>query len=340
MKITIVSSIYPPDIGGPATFVPQIKKYYKSKNYKVNIICWGDFDEKTNGIIKINRSQNKLLRALKTIYYIIRIAKESDFIFINNLEIYVSIANLLLRKKTIIKVVGDQVWEKSRNKYWTKDSIDKFQRKKYGFKIEFLRWLNRLIVRNSSQIIVPSYYLKDLVANWSVNRDKIKVIYNKIDDSFNCSLTKEQAKRKLNLEGRIILSVGRLVNWKGFDELIKLMPQLIKKNKNTKLIIIGDGPDKEKFNKLIKYLNLTNNVRVIGKIAHKDLPLYYRACDLFVLNSEYEGYSHVLLEAAKISCKIIARDIGGNKEFKNNFAKNDVVLVNNVKEMVDVVLNE
>ena len=337
MQITIISSIYPLDIGGPATFVPQIKDYYKSKGYKTNIVCWSDFDEKTNEITRINRNQNKLLRGIKTIYYIIKSAKKSDFIFINNLEMYVFIANIFLRKRTITKVVGDQVWERARRNNWTKDSIDEFQTKKYGIKIEFLRWLNRLIVKNSSQIIVPSNYLKDLVANWDIDSKNIKVIYNKIDDSFKCDLTKEQAKKKLNLEGKIILSVGRLVNWKGFDELIKLMPQLIKQNKNTKLLIIGDGPDKAKLNKLINDLNLVNIVKIFDKIYHKALPLYYRACDLFVLNSEYEGYSHVLLEAAKIGCKIIAKDIGGNKEFKKNFAKNNVVLVKNIKKILDVI---
>ena len=268
---------------------------------------------------------------------LLNLIKNSDVIMMNNLEPYVFLCNLLYRRQVIQRIVHDDVWERARRNNWTKDSIDEFQTKKYGFKIASLRWLNKLIVKNSSQIIVPSNYLEDLVANWDIDSKNIKVIYNKIDDSFKCSLTKEQAKKKLDLEGKIILSVGRLVNWKCFDELIKLMPELINKNKNTKLLIIGDGPDKAKLNKLINDLNIVDNVKILGKINHKNLPVYYRACDLFVLNSEYEGYSHVLLEAAKIGCKIIAKDIGGNKEFKKNFAKNNVVLVKDIKKIVDVI---
>ena len=131
MNILITTGIYPPDVGGPAKFVPLISKHLSNEN-EVRIITLSEDsklnqDEK-NQVYRIERNQNKIIRFLKTFLSIIKFGKNVEVIFVNGLWLEVYIANLALRKKIVRKIVGDPVWEKlfTQNKIF--DSFDTFQK--------------------------------------------------------------------------------------------------------------------------------------------------------------------------------------------------------------------
>ena len=111
MDILITVGIFPPDIGGPASFVPKIAKYLINKGHNVKIICLSDKEHLTYkddiNVIRINRSSPIIFRWLKTIVKIYRVSKKSDLIFVNGLGTETTIANLFSRKKVIRKIVGD-----------------------------------------------------------------------------------------------------------------------------------------------------------------------------------------------------------------------------------------
>ena len=111
MNILITTGIYPPDVGGPARFVPLIADKLSIKN-NVNVLTLSEnlgSSEKVNyKVTRIIRKQNKIIRFLKSILLIIKIGKGSDIIFINGLWFEAYIANLFIRKNTIRKIVGDQ----------------------------------------------------------------------------------------------------------------------------------------------------------------------------------------------------------------------------------------
>ena len=109
MNILITTGIYPPDVGGPAKFVPLISEHLSNEN-KVKIITLSEDsklnqDEK-NQVHRIKRNQNKIIRFLKTVLLIIKYGKNVEVIFVNGLWLEVYIANLVLRKKIVRKIVG------------------------------------------------------------------------------------------------------------------------------------------------------------------------------------------------------------------------------------------
>ena len=132
MNILITTGIFPPDVGGPAKFVPLIADNL-SKNHSLNVITLSEetnsVDEFDYGIFRIKRNQNKIFRFLKTVMLIIRKGRNVNIIFINGLWLEVYIANLFLRKETIRKIVGDPVWEKLYTQYRIDDNFDQFQQK-------------------------------------------------------------------------------------------------------------------------------------------------------------------------------------------------------------------
>ena len=102
MDILITVGIFPPDIGGPASFVPKISKYFISKGHKVKIISLSEkenlnYEDEIN-VTRINRNLPIIFRWFKTITKIYKSGKNSDLIFINGLGTETTIANIFLRK--------------------------------------------------------------------------------------------------------------------------------------------------------------------------------------------------------------------------------------------------
>ena len=212
-----------------------------------------------------------------------------------------------------MRIAGDYAWQVAMEKGKTNLLIDEYQKSKKTGWNGFLFKLQAGLCKRADKIIVPSEYLSNLVEGWGVPRNKIKVIYNSIDLKPS-QISKEEARKKIGVHGNILISIGRLVPWKGFRMLIKIMPQLLQINQFFRLIIVGDGPERKNLEIMIKNLGLDKKVFVVGKKSPSDLALYLAASDMFILNSGYEGFSHQILEAMACSVPVIASAVMGNRE--------------------------
>jgi glycosyltransferase involved in cell wall biosynthesis len=122
----------------------------------------------------------------------------------------------------------------------------------------------------------------------------------------------------------IIGSVGRLAKAKNYQFLINNFESIQKIIPNAKLIIIGEGPERENYEKLIKDNNLESYVFLPGE--KKDASRLLKGFDLFLLPSLYEGLSISLIETVKAEIAVLASDVGGNREViggENCFRLND-----------------
>lgn len=102
---------------------------------------------------------------------------------------------------------------------------------------------------------------------------------------------------KISKKDFVILFVGRLAEEKNIEFLINSQNELTKKYKNIKLIIVGDGPDKEKYEQLSKDLGLEDNIIFTGKAAWGDMPYYYHVADVFATASKTETQGLTIIEA-------------------------------------------
>ena len=102
---------------------------------------------------------------------------------------------------------------------------------------------------------------------------------------------------KISKRDFTILFVGRLAEEKNVEFLIHSQKELVDKNKNIKLIIVGDGPDKEKYEEYAKEIGVAENVIFTGKAAWKDMPYYYHVADVFATASKTETQGLTVIEA-------------------------------------------
>ena len=133
------------------------------------------------------------------------------------------------------------------------------------------------------------------------------LIYNSVEDKFKIQLN---YNKKINFnffkndkKSLKIISVGRLVEQKDHITILKAL-NLIKKTKKFKFCLIGKGDEKYKLLKFIKKNNLTSFVKLVG--YKKNVYPYYKAADLFILSSIYEGSPNVLIEALTTGIQIIS----------------------------------
>ncbi|MBI4522547.1 MAG: glycosyltransferase family 4 protein [Deltaproteobacteria bacterium] len=323
MKILIITGIFPPDIGGPATYVPQIAKGLIERGHSVTVLTLTDGPKRGSKelstdtqspiadsqypfrVIRLPRQTFKPWRWLRTILSIIRLGKGMDVLYVNGLAMEAVLANYLLKKPMVQKVVGDLAWERATIKGWVKDNFEEFQKKHYGRRVELLKNMRAWWTCKADKVLVPSRYLARWVALWGIPEEKIIVIYNAVEPLNGL----RPAELPLHSSVKLV-TVGRLVSWKGVDGIIRAIAEV----EGTGLVIVGDGPERNRLEILANDLKVANRVYFAGQRNAVGTSALMAACDLFVLNSNYEGFPHVMLEAMSLGLPVVATNVGGTPE--------------------------
>lgn len=329
-KILICTGIFPPDIGGPASYAVTFGNAVSSDT-SVTVLTYSSklkFKDDKNFPFKVVRIWRRWPRPLRFLLYFLKAqfhASRNNVVYSLNAVSagYPALwAARLKRKKFFVKIVGDYAWEIAVQKNKSSFLVTDFQNSAKSGKVKTLAKIQYRVCRKADGVIVPSKYLAGIVKGWGVDENKIRVIYNGVDFK-KSELTKEEARKKIAIPGHLIISSGRLVPWKGFRMLIKIMPKILEFNQFFRLIIIGDGPEKNTLETMIKNMGLDRKVFLVGKKTRDEVATYMAAADMFILNSGYEGFSHQILEAMAAGVPVIASAIGGNKELvqqgKNGF---------------------
>lgn len=330
-KILIATPLYPPDIGGPATYSKALFDNLPNYEFDVQILNFGRV--------------RHLAKWIRHFYYLVLCLKNglnNDIIFAQDplsVGVPAAIAAFVLRKPFVLKIVGDYAWEQAVQQYGTAELLDDFLIKKYHFGIEKFRWLERFAAHRAKLVIVPSEYLKTVVERWGIDPTKIHAIHNDVSLP-STLLSRAVARQTLNFTDKntVFVSVGRLVPWKGFDTLIFCMAKVVDQHKDARLLIIGDGPQYSYLRDTIYSLGLENNIYLLGKLSHDAVIKYLSAADIFLLNTGYEGFSHQLLEAFALGVPTITTLCGGNAEIVRANANALVVAYNDRKGWENAML--
>jgi glycosyltransferase involved in cell wall biosynthesis len=326
MRILITTGIFPPDIGGPATYVPQIATALADRGHAITVITLSDSrrplsspkgdGERVSGkypfpVVRLSRQTFKPWRWLLTVLTIIRLGRSADVLFVNGLALEAVLVNFLLRKPLVQKVVGDLAWEWAANRGWVKDQFEDFQKRRYDTKVEALKTLRAWWTRQANRVIVPSHYLARWVTQCGVPEEEISVVYNAVEPADSIQPCHLPLAACLKLK---VVTVGRLVSWKQVDQIIQAIAQCDR----VGLVIIGDGPEQRRLEELVRTWDLADRVYFAGRRSKAEALSLMAACDLMVLNSTYEGFPHVVLEAMSLGLPVIARDVGGTSEVIQN----------------------
>jgi glycosyltransferase involved in cell wall biosynthesis len=339
MRVLVTVGIFPPDIGGPATFVPKIAKYFQDElNYEIEILTLSD-NKNSNinddfSVKRIDRNLPIIYRWLKTIFTIYKLGKNKDLIFVNGLGTEATIANIFLNKKIIRKIVGDPVWERAYSKAKISESFDEFQVKNYGFSISLQKKVRSFSIKKTDIVVTPSQHLKNFILNLGF-KNKIEIINNGV------FIPEENTNIFTNDQINITI-VSRLVSHKNIEKIIKAISDL-----NSPLInlnIIGDGPELNQLQKISLESNNKDNIIFHGKLNRDEINHIFLNSDIYIQASNYEGLPHSLLEAMSYGIPVLCTPVGECKEILGNEDRGYIldlpVSKNNIKSKISQIIGE
>jgi len=188
-----------------------------------------------------------------------------------------------------------------------------------------MRFPMKRLYDNAAMVIAVSNNTKELVQSVGVPENKIEVVYNGVE---NYMLSEERDVKAINEiknkygisdEGKVLVTIARVLPRKGQDTVIKALPTVLKEYSELKYIVIGDGRYKEKFSDLAKELGVSDKVIFTGGVSHDEAINYFDLCDIFIMpnrfwNNKIEGLPNALIEASARGKPLIAGNHGGSKE--------------------------
>lgn len=294
-RVAVLSGIYPPDSGGPATFAVSFSEFALKMGRTVRVISLtdnrGEIQKESGKSVKLVSRKNGLV--LRTLLVILEISREfmrNSDVIANGFFVETYIASLFARHPYTAKVPGDIVWERAFNSGVTDFDIRRFQDQELNFKYKLFRYLFTKSLLKAKNVIVPSTLLYELCLLWGLPKEKLHLIYNSVDVDFFTPSEMQKAKYDC-------IVVNRLIEWKNVDQVI-----IACKNLNLSLLIVGDGPEMETLNLLAR--NLGAEPAFVGNVSRSDLVKYLQNSNFYLLNSTADATAYSLLEAR--ACGLIS----------------------------------
>ena len=132
-----------------------------------------------------------------------------------------------------------------------------------------------------------------------VDMEHVRFWMNGVDwDTFATMPTQTEARRQLGIGSRqVLLTVSRLVSWKCVDRAISALPGVLQAHPDSVLIVVGDGPDRERLEGLAETLGVRDHIRFAGAVPHREIPTYLVAADIFLSFYDLSNVGNPLLEA-------------------------------------------
>ena len=325
MRIGIFTDTYPPFINGVSTSIQMLENALRKKGHKVFIVTVNPEDRKFK-----EEEKGRVLRIpgipigiydyrLTTIYPIkaVNKIKEWDLDIIHTqTEFGIGTFARVIGKQFDIPVVHTyHTMYEDYVHYITKGYFDAPSKKIVEYLTKF--YCDKTI----EELIVPTKKTYDLFKEKYKYDRNVHIIPTgiEIERFYKERINKEKLeclRKDLNISKNdvVVLFVGRVAEEKSVDFLINNHVNIVKKNKNCKLLIVGDGPDLEKYKKLAKKNKIENNIIFTGKVKWDETPIYYNLADIFVTASHTETQGLTVIEAMAASVPVVALN---DESFRN-----------------------
>ncbi len=313
MRVLLVTNVFPPAIGGPATFGARLAMALDEQGHKVHVVCGTEDAEGLHTypfpVIRAGTRGNRLWRELDLRMRLLQATYLTDVVYCMGLEHQTSWACRVARKPFALRIGGDSVWEAARNMGVTDLEPEAFYIEataKERMPVAVPESRRREQFRRAACVVYVSEYLRGLAGAWCSERPaKEHVICNGIPVE-----ARREPSRRLADEQLRVLFVGRQTNWKGVDAMLLALRQTA----GVELTIAGSGPARPANVDLARRLGLSNRVTFVDGIDSRKMVDFMAYYHVLVLPSLYEGLSNTLLEAGLAGLACIASNRGGNPE--------------------------
>jgi glycosyltransferase involved in cell wall biosynthesis len=313
MRVVVVSGIWPPDVGGPATHASELAAFLHERGHQVVVVTTADCAPAPTpfSIRWVSRADPPGVRHLRAVLAVAAATTNADVVYATGMIGRTGLATLLVRRPLVIRLVADPAYERARRLGLTRAGLDKFEREQ-GFRLGLLRAARDLPLRRASHVVCPSAFLADRAASWSLPRDRIIVVPSSV--SVPSIDGRDELRRRHSLAGPTLVFVGRLVPQKSLEVALEALGR----TEGVTLVLVGDGPERPRIEEHARYQGLDDRARFVGAQERQIVFELLRAADASILSSTWENFPHTIVEALAVGTPVIATAVGGVPEVVEN----------------------
>jgi glycosyltransferase involved in cell wall biosynthesis len=312
VKVLIVSGIWPPDVGGPASHAPDVARFLQERGHEVEVVTTADVPPSARPypVHAVSRRHHPGVRHVRGAALVRRRARAADVVYTTGMFGRSAFGSLTARTPYVVKLTADPAFERSRRRGLVEGDVDEFQNSGGGgATVALLRFARDAELRHAAHVFTPSAYLRELAVRWGVAPDRVSVLPNPSPILGDLG-ERAELRRRFGLNGSTLAFAGRLTAQKSLERAL----QAVAGADGVQLVIAGEGPERESLEMQSRELGIAKRVDFLGALPREQIVELFYAADATILSSSWENFPHTVVEALAVGTPVIAMQVGGVAE--------------------------
>jgi glycosyltransferase involved in cell wall biosynthesis len=308
VKVLIVSGIWPPDVGGPASHAPEVADFLRSRGHTVEVVTTAS-QQPARRPYPVRWAARSIPLGLRHVVggrLVAARAWKADVVYTTGMFGRSALGSRLAGRPYVLKLTADPAHERAHRRGLSSRSLDEFQHDSPGPAVRLLRAARDAELRGAARVMCPSAYLRELVLDWGVEPSRVEVMPNPLPRLPDLP-EREEARRRLGLDGATLAFAGRLTAQKSLDVAL----EAVARNGDVSLVLAGEGVERDALERLAAELDLNGRVRFLGPQPREDVLELLRAADALLLSSSWENFPHTVIESLAVGTPVLATAAGG-----------------------------
>ena len=301
MNVLIVSGIWPPDVGGPASHAPEVARFLAAKGHGIEVVVTAARAPAAEPypVHWVSRTLPKGVVHAAAAAEIGRAARRADVVYSTGMFSRTAAACAVARRPYVLKLTGDPAFERARWRHDVEGDVESFQQGGGGLESAVLREIRTATVRPAARVLCPSEFLRRIVTAWGIPGDRVDVLPNAVPPAPDLP-ARDELRASFGFEGPTVAFAGRFGPQKALDVLVEAVHGV----DGLTLVLAGEGDPPP----------TGEHVRALGALPRGRVLELFAAADAAVLASSWENFPHTVVEALAVGTPVIATDVGGVPE--------------------------
>jgi glycosyltransferase involved in cell wall biosynthesis len=332
--VLIVSGIWPPDVGGPASHAPDVADFLHERGHEVEVVTTADAPPvpRAYPVRAVPRHHRPGIRHYRGAALVHHRARENDVVYTTGMFGRSALGASVARTPYVVKLTADPAFERARRRGLVAGDVDEFQRARAGAVVTTLRFARDLELRGAAHVFTPSAYLRELAISWGVPAERVSVLPNPAPRVPDLA-PRDDLQRSFGLNGATLAFAGRLTVQKSLGRALEAVAEA----DDVRLVIAGDGPDRRTLEARTRELGLGERVRFLGPQTRERIVELFRAADATILSSSWENFPHTVVEALAVGTPVLAMNAGGVGEVVHDGVNGLLVPAGDTRALGDAV---
>ena len=309
MRVVVVSGIWPPDPGGPASHAPALADFLVARGHDVEVVTTASSAPGPRSYPVSWASRGSALRHVQAARLVRSAARRADVVYATSMIRRAALGARAARRPLVVKLVSDEVFERATRSGEYGGTLDEFQRVAGGPRTRALRAARTAALRSARHVFCPSAYLREVALGWGLDSARVTVLPNPAPEIPELP-SREALRADLGIAGDALVFAGRLGPQKALDVGLAALSQA----DGVTLVVVGDGPERAALERTAAELGLDSRVEFRGSVPRSEVLRLFRAADASLLPSAWENFPHTVVEALAVGCPVIATAVGGVPE--------------------------